>query len=452
MGTSLKFLDQEYKERRKGDKGTAATMRADWHVEVWPEEVPGGDLLEQMVRRIRRHVVMDDEAALAVALWIMFAWMHEATVHSPILMVCSPEAECGKTTLLGLTNFMVPRGFLFVEVSAAVLYRMVEKWHPTLLVDEADKAFDRNPELRAVINSGWTRGVGVPRCNHETNEPEFFETFGPKAIGLKGLNVPDTTLSRSIIIDMQRKLPGDTAEDFAHADDKELLTMRRKLARFAADNMHRLGKPKLPEGFSNRLAANWRMLLAIAELCGKGDEARGAATFLSGRSDEASLGVELLRDIREIFVKADADRIKSKDLVAELTALEDRPWGEMPDTLRPINQNGVARMLKPFKVKPRQVRFGNNTFKGYQQGWFERAFRYIPECVERQGVEKRGNVETTAENSQKSRNISEQHVSAKTAENDQCFGVSPFPDPLAPPSEIVAFEERAAILEYDGGS
>ena len=159
-------------------------------------------------------------------------------------MVSSPEAECGKTTLLGLTNFMVPRGFLFVEVSAAVLYRMVEKWHPTLLVDEADKAFDRNPELRAVVNSGWTRGVGVPRCHHETNEPEFFETFGPKAIGLKGLNVPDTTLSRSIIIDMQRKLPAETAEDFAHNDDKELLTIRRKLARFAADNMHKLGKPK----------------------------------------------------------------------------------------------------------------------------------------------------------------------------------------------------------------
>ena len=137
--------------------------------------------------------------------------------------------------------------------------------------------------------------------------------------------------------------------------------------------------------------------------------------------------------------------------------MEDRPWGEMPDTRRPINQNGVARMLKPFKVRPRQVRFGDNTFKGYKPGWFERAFRYIPECVERQGVENRGNIETTAETTaEKSRNISEQNVSAKTAENSQCFGVSLSP---APPSEtsaddddlIVSFEERAAILEYDGG-
>ena len=56
---------------------------------------------------------------------------------------------------------------------------------PDLLVDEADDAFKSNVELRTVINSGWTRGTGVPRCNPDTLEPEVFETFGPKAIGLK---------------------------------------------------------------------------------------------------------------------------------------------------------------------------------------------------------------------------------------------------------------------------
>jgi hypothetical protein len=59
-----------------------------------------------------------------------------------------------------------------------------------LIVDEADSFFKNNPELRAIINSGWTRGTGVPRCHPDTHEPEFFETFGPKAIGLKGLNIP----------------------------------------------------------------------------------------------------------------------------------------------------------------------------------------------------------------------------------------------------------------------
>jgi putative DNA primase/helicase len=200
----------------------------------------------------------------------MLAWVHGAAVHSPILLVSSPEAECGKSTLLGLINYLVPRGCVVVDVSGPVLFRMIEKWHPTLIVDEADDTFKSNPELRGIINSGWTRGTGVPRCNPDSLEPEFFETFGPKAIGLKGLRVPNTTLSRAIIVDMERKLPGDEAEDFAHTDDNDLAEIRSQLARFAADNMDALAaaSPQMPHGFTNRLAANWRMLFAIAELCG----------------------------------------------------------------------------------------------------------------------------------------------------------------------------------------
>jgi putative DNA primase/helicase len=95
-------------------------------------------LVEMVASRIKSHVILSDDEALVVALWVILSWVHEAAVHSPILLITSPEKECGKSTLMGLINLMVPRGFLFVEVSPAVLFRMIEKWHPTLLVDEAD--------------------------------------------------------------------------------------------------------------------------------------------------------------------------------------------------------------------------------------------------------------------------------------------------------------------------
>ena len=57
---------------------------------------------------------------------------------------------------------------------------------------------------------------------------------------MKGLRVPGTTLGRSIIIDMERKLPGDKVEDFDHLDDADLAEIRRQLARFAIDNMDAL--------------------------------------------------------------------------------------------------------------------------------------------------------------------------------------------------------------------
>jgi putative DNA primase/helicase len=241
-------------------------------------------------------------------------------VHSPILLVSSPEAECGKSTLLGLVSFLVPKGLTVVQISPAVLYRMIEKWRPALIVDEADNAFKDNPDLRAVMNAGWTRGTGVPRCNPDTHEPELFDTFGPKAIGLKGLKVPDTTLSRSIIVDMERKLPGEKAEGFDHIDDEELACLRQKLARFAADNLDRLRgcAPEMPEGFINRIANNWKVMLAIAELGGVGKRAREAASVLSRRADEASLGVEVLRDIKWLSENTVAERMFSEELMNKL--------------------------------------------------------------------------------------------------------------------------------------
>ena len=342
---------------------------------------------------------------------------------------------------------------------------MIECWHPTLIVDEADTAFRNNPELRSVINSGWTRGAGVPRCKPDTHEPEFFETFGPKAIGLKGLKVPDTTLSRSIIIEMSRKLPGDKAESFAHEDDSELANMRRHLARFSADKLVRLRAscPEMPEGFTNRLEANWKPLLAIAEICGLGERARKAAIALSRRADEASLGVELLRDIRDIL--EDHDRIRSGELVNKLTAMEDRPWSEMPYSGKAMTQSQLAKLLKPYGVRPEQVRFGELTFKGYMRQWFETAFRYIPDDHIASPPDNRGNTETTADFYEKRGNNLAPHVSAKTAEDSRCFLVSPDQEGLGDQTPEDAdesmndlslklqadFEERAAIIEYDGG-
>jgi hypothetical protein len=205
----------------------------------------------------------------------------------------------------------------------------------------------------------------------------------------------------------------------------------------------------MPEGFANRLEANWKLLLAIAELCDLGDRARKAATALSRRADDASLGVELLRDIRDIL--EDHDRIRSVELVDKLTAMKDRPWSEMPYSGKPITQLQLAKLLKPYGVRPEQVRFGELTFKGYMRQRFETAFRYIPDEHIASPPYNRGNAETTAENSQKRGNISDLNVSAKTADLSQCFGVSPDQGGGDIADTAYEFEERAAILEFDGG-
>ena len=46
---------------------------------------------------------------------------------------------------------------------------------------------------------------------------------------------------------------------------------------------------------------------------------------------------------------------------------------------KPITKNQVARLLKPFKIKPGTKRQGERQFKGYKQEQFTEAFaRYLP--------------------------------------------------------------------------
>jgi len=352
-------------------------------VEPAMHPVQAAGLLHRLAARLRQHVVFSDEAANAVALWVAFAWTHDAATHSPMLLVTSAERDSGKTTLLGLVNLLSPRGLMLVDPSPAVLYRLIEKWKPTLVVDEADDQFKENPPLRAVVNSGWTRGAGVPRCDPDTNEPEIFSTFGPKGIGMKGRSIPDTTLSRSIVIEMVRKKPGERTADFEHLDDAGLKDLRRELARWAADNVEALAgaRPTMPDGFQNRLAANWRPLLAVADFAG-GDWprlARAAAAALAPR-DSASIGTTLLGDIRSIFAEEPdrPDRLPSSAIAEKLHGLEDRPWAEWGRNGKPISPNQIARLLRPFGVAPENIAASGRRPKGYLLARFQEAFeRYL---------------------------------------------------------------------------
>ena len=94
------------------------------------------------------------EAVIATALWTMTAWAHEGATHSPILAAISVEPDSGKSTLLGVLRFLVPKPFVSVEPTGPSVYRTVDREHPTLIIDEADDLFYRKSDLRAIVNAG----------------------------------------------------------------------------------------------------------------------------------------------------------------------------------------------------------------------------------------------------------------------------------------------------------
>jgi putative DNA primase/helicase len=383
----VSVLDKEVKtcRTRLALKAEPPPLFPHWHVEDWPEAVDGNALIRDIMRRLQSHVVLTLDQALTVTLWIMMAWAHAgAAIHSPILMATSAEANSGKTTLLNLISFLVPRSLSTVEATGAVLFRSIEKWSPTIIVDEADTMLVNNEPLRAIINSGWTRGSGVLRCDGDSKDPRLFSTFCPKAIGLKGRRMPDTTLSRCIIIDLKRKKPSDRVEHFRHLDDAELANLRRHAQRWTRDNVATLetAVPDLPAGFDNRLGDNWRLMLAIADLAGGEwtDQARQAATAIARVvAADMSIGVKLLADIKDVFVIKAVDRLPSLEVVQALGEIEGHPWADWKGG-KLITPNVLAQLLEPFGIRPGSMRLEDNrVLRGYQLSHFRDAFEcYLP--------------------------------------------------------------------------
>jgi hypothetical protein len=398
LGIDLKTLDAEVM-RVRAESAEEVPLYDHWNVEPWPKPVDTDDLLLAIQDEITRYVATLGDRAIVPALWVMFTWIHKHARHSPMLLVNSAEPDCGKTTLLSVISYLAWKPLTSVEISGPMLYRSIEKWHPTFIIDEADAVLEHNDDLRAVINSGWTRGQGVIRGAPETHEPEMFSTFAPKALGMKGRDLPATTLSRCIELTLKRKLPDEKVADFKYEDDKHLAELRSKLARWAADNGEALGraKPQRIPGFANRLWMNWRPLLAIAELASEeavADVIKAAQEIESAkRGDTLSLSTQLLEDIRELFDAEKEDELLSRVIVEALVADAEKPWAQLTKG-KPLTQNRLAKMLRPFGIISEEVHpevgRGAAHGKGYKRERFEEAWeRYLSRAAEKPGPKAR---------------------------------------------------------------
>lgn len=203
-----------YDRRRdelRGGEAAPGTPGGEEHYLVepssWEQPVDGIALLDAIVAELRRYLVMPEHAPEAVALWILHAHALDAFQCSPILAVVSPEKCCGKTRTLDVIRNLVPKGVFTSNTSPAAVFRIIEKYAPTLLVDEMDTFLRDKDELRGVINSGHQRsGAFVMRVSGDELEPKLYRTWAPKVLAMIG-KLPGTLPTRSPAIFRLKPLP-----------------------------------------------------------------------------------------------------------------------------------------------------------------------------------------------------------------------------------------------------
>ena len=382
LGCRASVLDSLVKAKRPSKpgndtlQGQAVTLS---NIEPWPEAVNGAEVLDWIVERFNRYVVLPLGAADVLALFCAHTHCYKVFQCSPRLNISSPEKQCGKTTLRDVVALFVPRPLLTENLTSAVLFRLVEAQSPVILADEYDSWITGNEELRGLLNSGHRKGAMVYRCESDSNEVRGFAAYAPAVLcGIGAL--PGTLHDRSIVIRLERAKRRELQARFDSRHVELEQELCRKLARWCNDNLARIegSDPKLPEGAFNRVADNWRPLFAIAEIAG-GDWPRRCAdafTRLTSRESEdaESLRVTLLADIQEVFT---TERIFSKDLIEQLAEMKERPWPEVCHG-KAISERWLARNLAAFGIRSKTLRIGEERAKGYELADFAETFeRYL---------------------------------------------------------------------------
>jgi len=352
-------------------------------VEPHPEPVLLQQVLQALCNYIEKYVVLEcEETKHILALWVVMTWVFDRFDRLPILLVTSPAPRSGKTRLFEVLLKVVNRGQLNIDMTPATMFRLIDKYHPTLLIDEADTLLKNNEDLTRIVNAAHTKGALVWRCDSETNEPIAYDCFTPVALAGNNPVMAPATRDRCIEIKLKRKLREDHCEK---ARKRQIEKHARQLLPYIARAVQDIASlfetvvansnTNIPEldDLDDRTYDCVEPLAIIALFAdlqsGAKDDWFGKAVtaikkVVANKTETETKNIQLLRDIKTVFDQTQEKALPSKDLLTKLKQLDESPWDD-------LTERTLAKMLKPFEVNPKVIRWGDKTPRGYERQSFE---------------------------------------------------------------------------------
>lgn len=325
-----------------------------------------------------------------VALWVAHTWIFDRFRYSPMLHIFSPEKRCGKSVLLDALTLVVARPWKIDNLSEAALFHKADLEKPTMLWDEVDNVFTNekdNAPIIGLLNAGFKKGgkaVRVPRGNLEE-----YDVYCPKALCGIG-RIPDTTHDRCIDVKLARAKGKNVFRD--EEAESEAKGIRDGLSNYFR-TLKASALKEIDVTFPSEYKDDGRKcditepLLIIATLAGPEwlDKANFSLGDICSNVDDLSVGIQLLKDCREIFLNRAAERLTTETMLNDLINVEDAdsPWpvwweGDVKFGKIRGPAKKLASLLNGYGIRPHQIRTADGTSKGYVKADFHDAWeRYL---------------------------------------------------------------------------
>ena len=368
------------------------------------------DLFSDARDFINRFVDCDANILNTCVPFIAYTYLTSECNYCPRLYISSATKQCGKSVLIKVLKDLVHKGEYCIDPSPAVLYTLIELEHPTLLIDEIDRLYERKDTsaITAILNSGFERGAKVPRVGFDKDGNrtiERYDVFGPVIIaGIDKGYLPDTLDDRLIEIRLQKNTGPEKPEYdpvLMAAETAELRTRFEKFAEEIREDV-RTAEPYIPPGIRDRYKNKWKTLFIMADgmddcncvtnvttansvgLCGYKTR-QAALNFLQDQqekeAEQTDYSVLVIHHIDEIFDLTQKEELTISTILDQLHNMSEAPWSTF-EYNKPLTALGLRKLLKRHKVKAsKPVRFGNasaDVAKGYSREHFEKVLRQYP--------------------------------------------------------------------------
>jgi hypothetical protein len=267
-------------------------------------------LIEKLKTFIRDYYHASDIWIEIMTYYALMTWVTEAFTAVPYLRWLG-EPETGKTRGLAVVSQLSYRPTsIGGSSSTPPMFRLVEKWQGTLVVDEADfrSATEMWDAVSKILNQGYLRYWAVMRSDGKDSEPRPFDVFGPKILSTRQPFSDIATETRCITFptseaEVPPEIPLQLKDQF-YARAQEL---QNELLQWRVDNLHKIkvDEQEIRKQHGTRLAQIGSSLLAVVDDPAARQriiEFLGKEGIREKRNRHAVLVLEALRRIDEIDV------------------------------------------------------------------------------------------------------------------------------------------------------
>ncbi|MCA1623909.1 MAG: DUF3854 domain-containing protein, partial [Acidobacteria bacterium] len=238
------------------DKRGAAIVGLPSDVHEYNTEV---ELDAEIENYLHRHIDLPEVERKLIVQYVKLSYLTDKLEEISYLRAFGGRGN-GKSRFIQAVGLLCYRPLFCISITAAALFRIMDEYKPTLVIDEANLNTDSDDTqaVMQILNTGYQRLGTIPRVegNNGSRRIEHFDAFGAKI--LASLKTFDSAAfeSRCIRVQMQKTTRNDIKFRLSKALKTEAETLRSKLVLWKLRNYNRDFEAALDEAETALKKAN----------------------------------------------------------------------------------------------------------------------------------------------------------------------------------------------------